>query len=269
MLGKLIKNEIKSTVRTIQFIYLAAAVTALALLVAYFVDITWLSVLGSVLMLVEAIALLLMTFVVVFTNFQKTMYGPQGYLTFTLPVTSRALIGSKLLVSALWLIVAYVGAMGMMVGTYYYITSLIGEETMEMVKLMMNMLNIMPNSSTLYTMLVLIALNLFIQMIYLVAIAFFCVSAANTRRFQKSPTFYTFLIFFAVYIVLQLISFYLTQQVPLSILINSDGVQLITQAMGDAGGYTFGITGVLFSIVTAVGLLWATSYIMKQKVNLK
>lgn len=51
-------------------------------------------------------ALFLSTFVLVINRFRKNVYGRQGYLTMTLPVSSHQIILSKLLASIVWYILA-------------------------------------------------------------------------------------------------------------------------------------------------------------------
>ncbi|MBY5034986.1 hypothetical protein K6V78_07965 [Streptococcus gallolyticus] len=50
--------------------------------------------------------LLISTFFLVVARFQKSVYGRQGYLTMTLPVTGHQIILSKLLASIIWYILA-------------------------------------------------------------------------------------------------------------------------------------------------------------------
>ena len=88
MLGKLVKNEIKASAHTMANIYIAALVTIGIMLLAYLVDINWLSGLATIALIFIAIIALIITFVGVIANFYKTLYGPQGYLSFTLPVSS-------------------------------------------------------------------------------------------------------------------------------------------------------------------------------------
>ncbi len=44
-------------------------------------------------------------------HFYKTMYTDQGYLTHTLPVGKHQLLGSKILVSGLWLLIVYIAVL--------------------------------------------------------------------------------------------------------------------------------------------------------------
>ncbi|MGN1083274.1 MAG: hypothetical protein ACI4SJ_07005 [Candidatus Avispirillum sp.] len=57
---------------------------------------------------VAVIAYSVLCFVVIFARFYKNFFSDEGYLTFTLPVTTRQLLLSKLFASVLWLIAAVI-----------------------------------------------------------------------------------------------------------------------------------------------------------------
>ena len=99
MFGKLIKNEIKSTAHTIGLIYIVAAIAIGLMAMAYIFKINWISAAATVVLAVAAGAAILVTFFMVIVNFQKSLYSNQGYLSFTLPVTSGQLLAAKTIVS--------------------------------------------------------------------------------------------------------------------------------------------------------------------------
>ena len=57
---------------------------------------------------VAVIAYSVLCFVAIFVRFYKNFFSDEGYLTFTLPVTTRQLLLSKLFASVLWLIAAVI-----------------------------------------------------------------------------------------------------------------------------------------------------------------
>ena len=145
MLGKLIKNEIKMSAHMMMNIYVAAAVTIGIMLIAYAIDISWLSACNRCAVPHSMIALII-TFVGVIANFYKTLYGQQGYLSFTLPVTSGQLLAAKAIVAFLWMIVSYAVSIGIMIWIYDYVTSLIGENNLNMIKTIISMFRSMPGA---------------------------------------------------------------------------------------------------------------------------
>lgn len=108
MLGKLLKYELKHSARYVMLIYACAGVVTALMLIAMLAKMTWLSVIGSLVLYMVGIAAIFMTLVAVIRNFYETLYGRQGYLTFTLPVKSSRLLFSKVLVSFIWIILSCV-----------------------------------------------------------------------------------------------------------------------------------------------------------------
>ena len=187
MLGKLIKNEIKMSAHMMMNIYVAAAVTIGIMLIAYAIDISWLSAMATIALFLIALIALIITFVGVIANFYKTLYGQQGYLSFTLPVTSGQLLAAKAIVAFLWMIVSYAVSIGIMIWIYDYVTSLIGENNLNMIKTIISMFRSMPGAKAIKGYLVLLVLAVFVQLAFLISELFFSITFANTRIMRPSP----------------------------------------------------------------------------------
>ena len=87
---------------------------------------------------------------------------------------------------------------------------------------------------------------------------------------QKLGGFSTVVVFFVVFIVMQVISILLAQYVPLTIVITGEGVfYSTTSTMADPLGLSFGIAGTIFNVVCAAGLFVATARLMNTKINIK
>lgn len=124
MLRKLLKYEFRSTARTMGGWYLALLAVAglLGLTMRFGVGDTHLVVTDSyanttvgVGIIVTVLALvyvaliaatLVLTFVCIVQRFRKNLLGGEGYLMHTLPVSARALVGSKLISSLVWCLVS-------------------------------------------------------------------------------------------------------------------------------------------------------------------
>lgn len=120
MLSKLLKYELKATARW--FLPMYAGVFALALinrlllffqpylnhnmlLSRFYELINGLTILGYILVIFATFAL---TFFIMLQRFYKNLLGDEGYLMFTLPVSSSQLVISKLITSCLWTIATIV-----------------------------------------------------------------------------------------------------------------------------------------------------------------
>ena len=99
MLGKLIKNEFKTTWQSMSGVYMAAGITALLMLVFVVLKINAITVLGSIALIVIGLVSFIVTLIMTALNYYRSMFGPQGYLSMTLPVKSSQLFFSKAIVS--------------------------------------------------------------------------------------------------------------------------------------------------------------------------
>lgn len=95
MLGKLIKYEFKACARYFLPIYLAAVVTAVIVGLGMTVESEWLKTILLILGISVGVAYCIITYIVVIKRFAQSIYGDEGYLTNTLPVSSSKIILSK------------------------------------------------------------------------------------------------------------------------------------------------------------------------------
>ena len=270
MLGKLIKNEFKANIHTIGMIYVVAAAAILVMMAAYIVEITWLSAIATIVLAGTGVLAVVMTFVSVVQNFKKTLFGGQGYLSFTLPVTSGQLLAAKTITSFCWMLLSYAVAIGIFFGIYLYATAMIGEDIKLAIQMMMTMFDGLPSDDTIKLAIAFIALIIFIRIVVLIAQLYFAITIANTRIMQKLGGFATVIVFFVVFIVMQVIGVLLAQYVPLSVVLTSEGIFYSTEStMADPLGLSFGMAGTIFNVVCAAGLFFATAKLMNSKVNIK
>lgn len=107
MLNKLLKNELKATARLLVPLYLILLVFTLMDRLVLSLDI-FKGVLAIIpgfitfFYVLSNIAIVTVTFVIIIMRFYKNLLSEEGYLMFTLPVSARQLINSKLLVSIFW-----------------------------------------------------------------------------------------------------------------------------------------------------------------------
>ncbi|MEI6577843.1 MAG: hypothetical protein WCN92_00085 [Eubacteriales bacterium] len=271
MLGKLIKNEFKSSAHSVANIYLAAAITIVIMLLSYAVKIKWISTLSTVALLLISVVAVIITLVAVVTNFYKTLYGQQGYLSFTLPVKSGQLLASKAIVSFAWILLSYIITISIWIGVYVYASAMIGKDTITAFQTIMQLIQGVPDIAVIKQLLVIVCVMIFAQIAVFIAEIYFSLTLANTKTFQKMGMVSAIFIFFAVFIIMQVLVATLTSVVPISLVAGTGGLEIsFTQSMMQStGNLTLGITGVVFEIFAAAGLFAATGYLMKNKVNVK
>ena len=103
MFLKLWKYEIKCSYRNYLFTYAVLLLAALMFNQSNEV----LMALISILFTVMIFATVIMTFVMVIRSYQNSMFSRAGYLTQTLPVSSKKILLVKILNSSLWFILSY------------------------------------------------------------------------------------------------------------------------------------------------------------------
>ncbi len=110
MLGKLIKYEFKSTARIFLPIYIAililSVLTSIKNITSNSEDI--LSVMFPSILALTFAGLIIMTLIMVVKRFDTNLLSDEGYLMFTLPVSIKDLINSKLLLSVFWVIASFI-----------------------------------------------------------------------------------------------------------------------------------------------------------------
>jgi hypothetical protein len=96
-------------------------------------------------------------------HFFKSLFSQQGYLSFTLPVSSNQLLGSKMLVYGGWMILSY--AIFMFTGGFlinYAAENVIGQDNIGMIEMFMGMFGNMPSLTQIIAYVVYIIMVFFV-----------------------------------------------------------------------------------------------------------
>ena len=118
MLGKMIKHELQETGKIL--IPLNLIVLGIMLLNAVFLGLDlfqkgylkMIPTFSLMLYVLGLFALFVLTAVYLTMRFYKTMYSNQGYLTHTLPLSTTAILNTKILTAVLWLVIAFAATIG-------------------------------------------------------------------------------------------------------------------------------------------------------------
>lgn len=221
-----------------------------------------------------ALLLIFLTIFYIIFDFNKSLYSPQGYLSFTLPVSSHELLLSKTLVYGGWMIVSfivfYVVTEQMAMFTNDVLVDELGQENIEMGEMLITTLFNLPSLSQIIASAIFMMLNIFTMMFLFVATAYFSISVAHMRYFQKYSLLWAIIIFFPVFFFLLWLALKPAEYLQLIVQFKADGGFGFGVAKpGDTyiGGYD--ISRIIMSIIECVGLFFATSFIMHKKVNIK
>ncbi len=283
---KLLKNDFLASARVISLFYIA-----LALLFAVFAICVAINRSGSVsaelsskvatvhnasiaISILVSFLLIFVTFFFVVYDFYKSLFSPQGYLSFTLPVSSNQLLGSKMIVYSGWLILSY--AVFMFTGGFllnYTAENVIGQEKISLVENLMGLLGDFPSMTQLIAYAVYITVLFFVMILSFVSIIYFTITLSHVRVLQKFSLLASIPIFIAVAGLFVWISFKMSDVVNFVMIFNDDytlSFGLLEKGYSVTSQYAgMKITPIFSFIILDVVMFFLTSYVMHKKVNLK
>lgn len=268
MVGKLIKNELKAGLHSVANIYIAALAAVAFMAVSLAFEIAWLTAISLIAVIVVALGILIVTLISVVSNFNTTLFRDQGYLSFTLPVTSGQLLFAKALCSFFWILLSYIALIGIFGGIFYYASEQVGEENIAMVKILISTIMEIPDTAAVIKVVVVLVTRVFLKITFLIAEIYFAITLSNVRPFQRQSFLPAIIIFAVLFGVLQTASAFLTAYVPLSMVISVQGIEFSTKAMA-AGGMVLGVADVIFEFAITCLFFWLSAWFMNHKVNLK
>lgn len=278
MLGKLIKNEFKSTAHSMFGVFLAGGAIFVIMLIVFLFKVKSLMIISSVALGGIALAVLFITLFSIISMFNKSLYGAQGYLSFTLPVTGKQLLAGKTIVSLMWVAISFIFAVFVVAFLIVYWVAQTSDNVKQVIQTIYNMLQNMegmPDPQTAIKVIIAIVAALFVKALFMIFKVAFSLAIANTRPFQgHNAIFMAILIYAAIFIVLTL-GTAVGAQIPVYLSIASSGVgltvgeSLIGLAQGTPIFLDLPILGYVFEAVVCVLLYVATGNIMTNHINIK
>ncbi len=280
MLGKLIKNEFKTSWQSMSGLYLAAGITILTMLLLLFVKSALVTILGGLALAGISVVSIVMTIVMVISNYNRSMFGAQGYLTLTLPVKSSHLLFSKTIVSFAWVFITSIFVTIISVFSFFYSLAQVSENIktfMTQFYDLLNELKAIPDLETLKVPMIAILIMFFVFLLALVCKVYFAITIAHTKLFRKMPSgLATIIVLFAVLVVSIVLFVWGMKHIPMAIVIVENTVYFtITKAQLEsvfalsASHPYLPVGGIIFPIITSIGLQFATSYLIKKKINIR
>ncbi|MBQ2842195.1 MAG: hypothetical protein IJE72_04090 [Clostridia bacterium] len=227
-----------------------------------------------VLSIVVSFLLIFVTFFFVVYDFFKSLFSPQGYLSFTLPVSSNQLLGSKVIVYGGWMLLSY--AAFMLTSVYlmnYTANEVVGMEKISLFESLLTMLGDFPSTTQIIAYLVYMVLMFFVIFLSFVSIVYFSITVSHVRLLQKRSVIWSIVIFFVTALVFLWISFKMTEVVNFVMVFNEDktlGFGILSPneyLIGNQLGME--VTPGFAFLALDVIIFFVTSYIMHKKVNLK
>ncbi len=277
MMLKLLKNDFISTGRIMGVIYVIVAGISAGTLISHYLksgeDMTVAEAMGIALLLVVSLCLFVLTVVFVLSDFQKSLYGEQGYLTFTLPVKSWMILASKVIVASVWFVVALVALLASMWVTLVVLKEEILGENYDLIMGMLEQISTVNIASTIFSIVIRVILY-FIQFAFFTITVFFTSTVANTRHFQKKPIFWTIVFFVPIAGVTTKFAEFINSKIVFSLFFIDGKLSLVTDNLEylrlQANGNTpVDIASIFVYLLLGAGVFFATHYIMSKKVNIR
>ena len=268
MLGKLLKYELKATSRVFIPLYIAILVVSIVNGLSLNLEILNIQGLATIVLMCLFISLFVITIVVTIQRFNKNLLKDEGYLMFTLPVSSKHLVLSKYLTSLIWTFLSFVVAflsftIIFMIPTYKYFdfSYFINEFNL----LFSNMLNLNILGQFLkIILLMIISYTIFIFNVYL---ALSLGELPIFNRFRNVSSFIGFL-------VINLLISYAQNIVSLFVndaSVNIEAIDNINYAINSVTSIVSkGLNiAIVINIIIILVLFFATTYILDKKLNLE
>ncbi len=284
--GMLLKHDFLASARVISLFYIVEAISFLLFKVGEHLakntvdpgklvsKIIGFAPFALIISVVVAFLLVFLTIFYIIYDFNKSLYSPQGYLSFTLPVSSEQLLASKTFIYGGWMVVSYfvfyLILEQTMAFTNEYLVDELGESGVEAGEMLLTQMFNLPSLSQIIASAVFMMLNVFTLMFLFVATAYFTITVSHMRYFQKSNILWAIVLFFPVFSILTKLAFMPSEHFQMIVQFKADGSFGFGVAKaGEAyvGGYD--ISRMLMCIIECVGLFFGTSYLMHKKVNIK
>lgn len=268
MLGKLLKYELKATSRVFIPLYIAILVVSIVNGLSLNLEILNIQGLATIVLMCLFISLFVITIVVTIQRFNKNLLKDEGYLMFTLPVSSKHLVLSKYLTSLIWTFLSFVVAflsftIIFMIPTYKYFdfSYFINEFNL----LFSNMLNLnILGQFIKIILLMIISYTIFIFNVYL---ALSVGQLPIFNRFRNVSSFIGFL-------VINLLISYAQNIVSLFVndaSVNIEAIDNINYAISSVTSIVSkGLNiAIVINLIIILVLFVATTYILDKKLNLE
>ncbi len=274
MMRKLLKHEFIATGRIMGIIYAIVALIMGYVLISYFAgnreEATIGQMLGLSVLMIVSMCMFVLTAVIMVTNFQKSLYGDQGYLSFTLPVKSVSLLTSKVLVSTVWFIAAF----ACMIGTFALLLFVLKEDWLgEDYDTIASVLPLLLEGKSITTIVMFVLfklISLFVSFGMFTVEVYFAITIANTRLFQKHYILWTLVFSVVIISVTQRISTLIAEAAQFGLVINGDSVSLMTKSTElGVDSMPLDLVSVVMAVIFGALFFYGTFYLMSKKVNIR
>lgn len=274
MLRKLLKHEFIATGRIMGIVYAVVALIMGYVLISYFAvqrdEASIGQMLGITVLMLISMCMFVLTAVIMVTNFQKTLYGDQGYLTFTLPVKSVSLLASKVITSTIWFVAAFATLIGTMALTMFVVKEDLLGDNYETIESMLPLILGGKSVATVVTYVLYRLISLFVSFAMFTIEVYFAITIANTRLFQKHYVLWTMVFSVAIIAISEKIAIMISEAITFGLVITEESVGVLTNSTAyTPTSLPLDLVSVIVSVLFGIGFFYGTFYLMSKKVNIR
>ena len=264
MLGKLLKYELKATSRVFIPLYIAILVVSIVNGLSLNLEILNIQGLATIVLMCLFISLFVITIVVTIQRFNKNLLKDEGYLMFTLPVSSKHLVLSKYLTSLIWTFLSFIVAL--LSFTIIFTIATYGDFNYsyfinEFNLLFSNMLNLNILGQFLkIILLMIISYTIFIFNVYL------SLSIGQLPIFNRFRNISSFIGFLVINLLISYV-----QNIVDNAFVNIEAIDNINYAINSVTSIVSkGLNiAIVINLIIILVLFFATTYILDKKLNLE
>lgn len=282
---KLVKNDFLASSRLISLCYVALAIVLLiGVVTRKLIDagsltgealekVSKIFGISIAVSLIGVFVIIIATVFFVVYDFFKSLYSPQGYLSFTLPVSSNQLLGSKILVYGGWLVLSFAALFFVYFYWGKFAMTEYGEE-ISMVETFAGVMGLGLSLNQLIAQVVIIAVGVAVYIISLVFLVYFAITLSHVGKLQKYSIILSVILFFIAASLFFNITAKSSELVNFSVIFVPETKRIAFDILKDGEAFKENlvavcITDIITSILLDVGIFFGTSYIMHKKVNIK
>lgn len=274
MLNKLMKHEFIATGRIMGAVYAVVVLILAYVFGSYYINkdtATTGQMLGIAVSLLISTCSFFLTAVVMITNFQNSLYGDRGYLSFTLPVKGSTLLVSKILTSTVWFIAAFGCFMGtIIVSAIVMKEDILGEDTYSMIESILPMFLGGKTIATVITTVIIDLIDIFIKFAVVTIEMYFAITLANIRYFQNRYTLWTIAFTVGVFYVVEKISSLFSDNLSMGLSVTGNSISFVYgEVVTGAGSIFINLVDSIVYLVFGAALYCVTFYLMNKKINIK
>lgn len=271
MLGKLLKYELKATSRVFVPLYIAILVVSIVNGLSLNLEIFNIQGLATIILMCLFISLFVITIVVTIQRFNKNLLKDEGYLMFTLPVSSKYLVLSKYLTSLIWTFLSFIVAL--LSFTIIFTIATYGDFNYsyfinEFNLLFSNISNILGTTilSEFFKIVLLIILLIIISYTIFIFNVYLSLSIGQLPIFNRFRNISSFIGFLVINLLISYV-----QNIVDNAFVNIEAIDNINYAINSVTSIVSkGLNiAIVINLIIILVLFFATTYILDKKLNLE